>query len=145
MTGTTANTATEPDPVAPNNGRFHHDPHQRAGQRGRSVCATPGKDGVGGLGATSAPNTSTSAGQRVTTKRQRGQHRAGLRPDGRRHRPMDNSERRALRAKRAQQRRYCAAAAGAARIHGAGGVRAAILQRARAATRAGRRSQLATW
>jgi uncharacterized repeat protein (TIGR01451 family) len=56
VVGTTANTATEPDPVAANNiaaittiisGLANVD----------GVCATPGNDGIGSLGASSAPNT----------------------------------------------------------------------------------------
>ena len=65
VAGTTANTATEPDPVAPNNvASITTLISGLANVAG--VCATPGKDGVGVLGAASAPNT-YFAGQRVTT------------------------------------------------------------------------------
>ncbi|WP_162549762.1 T9SS type A sorting domain-containing protein [Hymenobacter nivis] len=65
VTGTTANTATEPDPVASNNVASITTLISGLANVA-SVCATPGKDGVGNLGATSAPNT-YFAGQRVTT------------------------------------------------------------------------------
>ncbi|AMJ65624.1 T9SS type A sorting domain-containing protein [Hymenobacter sp. PAMC 26628] len=65
VTGTTANTATEPDPVGPNNVASITTLISGLANVA-SVCATPGKDGVGSLGAASAPNT-YFAGQRVTT------------------------------------------------------------------------------
>ncbi|WP_375416128.1 T9SS type A sorting domain-containing protein [uncultured Hymenobacter sp.] len=64
VTGTTANTATEPDPVSTNNiSSITTTITGVANVAG--VCATPGKDGVGRLDATSAPNT-YFAGQVVT-------------------------------------------------------------------------------
>ncbi|MGI4886040.1 MAG: Ig-like domain-containing protein [Janthinobacterium lividum] len=65
VVGTTASTATEPDPVAPNNVASITTTISGLANVA-SVCATPGKDGVGSLGPTSAPNT-YFAGQSVAT------------------------------------------------------------------------------
>ncbi|MFC6223465.1 T9SS type A sorting domain-containing protein [Hymenobacter artigasi] len=56
VTGTTANTATEPDPVSANNTAAITTLISGLVNVG-GVCATPGNDGVASLGATSAPNT----------------------------------------------------------------------------------------
>ncbi|MBF9220957.1 T9SS type A sorting domain-containing protein [Hymenobacter ruricola] len=56
VTGTTANTATQPDPVSENN--IATITTLISGLANvNDVCATPGNDGVGSLGAGSAPNT----------------------------------------------------------------------------------------
>ncbi len=65
VTGTTANTATEPDPVSANNiASIKTTISGLANVAG--VCATPGNDGPGSLGLGAAPNTYFS-GQSVTT------------------------------------------------------------------------------
>ncbi|MGY3087700.1 hypothetical protein ACVWYF_000726 [Hymenobacter sp. UYAg731] len=56
VTGTTANTATEPDPVSANNTAAITTLVSGLVNVG-GVCATPGNDGVASLGASSAPNT----------------------------------------------------------------------------------------
>ncbi len=56
VTGTTDNTATQPDPVSENNVSSVTTIITGLANVA-SVCATPGNDGLGVLGATSAPNT----------------------------------------------------------------------------------------
>lgn len=66
VTGTVANTATEPDPAPANN--IASITTLISGLANvADVCAMPGKDGIGALDATSAPNT-YFAGQSVTTE-----------------------------------------------------------------------------